>query len=872
MLQPLRIPPPVPGHYRLPQPLRRVARGLAAVLIGAALTACGGGDGGDTGDGAPARIEIVQTGLLFTARGQTRQLEARVFDAADQRIEHAVRWSSSDTGDILVSDSGLASAEGAAGSSQIVASIGELHSAPLLAVVTPVADGTVLVDDPQIVQGARETDPQAEPGLDNTYSVVVAGLAAPATGTLMVGTGSQPLAGRVVTTREVAGGLEITLKLVPLAALFPQLELNQVFDLSQAPVEIPAEIAADYAVSRDGNTYSFTPRDTTAKAVGQPAGTSTLGKGCTTTIPNFQEGSPLPITIPVPPVLRITINPSLDVLYTSARGLERLLVKASPVAAVEGGLNVVAAFEGKVECKADLFVFRVPIGGALSFILSGLVPVGVSLEAGGKITVGTMGIGFKNETRFNTRIGMECAGECDFVGELSDFGNVVTPKLDLPGIGDLRLEPSVLASATVSASLGNPFLKSLRFSSFEAKAGPRLLGSFAPQLTQISDSTYKSNYRITAEFKAGLGTGIQNVLNLLGILKLTGFEFVSSTDLTKSPAGTLSADKSSFVTGETVRFQLALDRASTEFLGVYNVEEVLLVRNSGGQHEVARVTAGDGDTDFSFSFTAPNAGDSSEFFAFVITRLLPADFLSLELGNVVGSSGATLLRARADADARATRCTQFSNCETAAGSTQFDDSLISPGRNRYAADAGNAAGVGANASGRASMSVPLEAGGILQSAALECAGDASITGRTGADFANNLETIALAFEIPPGAPMRYDFVAAAPSLAAADFSGANAFVALMPDPEGDLFPLIPEGTSPVFEMFRDEGHPLRQNALLLFGNEEGVTAYDGIAEQGGRSGALTPGRYTLAIACFSGGGTGTGAAGHSYQVTLNLSR
>lgn len=619
-------------------------RSLLAAIALATLAACSGG-GGDNDDdttpvdppvtAVPARIEIIETGLLLTERGQTRLLHARVLDASGATIEAPVSWSSSDSGRLSIDSSGLLKAEAASGSSQIVATTGTLHSAPLLAAVVGVADDTLLVDDSQVVRGAVETDPDAEPGIDNTYTVIVSGVAAPEPGTLVVGTGSEPVAGRVVSTRTRPEGIELTLTLAPLNELFPGLEINQVFDLSQAPVDIPDGIAADYEIAREGNTFSFTPRASAADAlvakVGAAAGTSTLARGCEVFIPDFREGSPLPISILAPPALRVTINPSLDVLYTEARGLERLLVRASPVATVEGGLNIVAAFEGKVECKADLFTFRVPVGGALSMIISGLVPVGVSLEIGGKITVATMGISFKNETRFNGRVGLECNGDCSFVAEAGDLTNTITPTLNLPGIEDLRLEPSVLASATVGASLGNPLLKSLRFNAFQAKAGPRLFGSFAPKTTQLADPLYKSNYRIFAEFRAGLGTGIEGLAKLFNIIRLTGLEFLSQVDLAKSPTGVLSADRASFVTGDVVRFELDLDSEAVSFLGDYNVKEVVLMRRSGGLNEVSRITAEDDQTAFRFDFTAPNAGEVGEFSAFVITRKLPFELTALEL-------------------------------------------------------------------------------------------------------------------------------------------------------------------------------------------------------------------------------------------------
>ncbi|EIT71800.1 Ig-like domain-containing protein [Hydrocarboniphaga effusa] len=625
-------------------------RSLLAALALATLAACSGG-GGNNDDGddtppvdppvaaVPARIEIIETGLLLTERGQTRLLHARVLDASGATIAAPVSWSSSDSGRLSIDSTGLLKAEAASGSSQIVATTGTLRSAPLLAAVVGVADDTLLVDDSQVVRGAVETDPDAEPGLDNTYTVIVSGVTAPEPGTLVVGTGSEPVAGRVVSTQTRPEGIELTLALAPLNELFPGLEINQVFDLSQAPVDIPDEIAADYEIAREGNTFSFTPRASAAAAsadalvakVGAAAGTSTLARGCETFIPDFREGSPLPISILAPPALRVTINPTLDVLYTEARGLERLLVRASPVASVEGGLNIVAAFEGKVECKADLFTFRVPVGGALSMIISGLVPVGVSLEAGGKITVATMGISFKNETRFNGRVGLECNGDCMFVAAAGDLTNTITPTLNLPGIEDLRLEPSVLASATVGASLGNPLLKSLRFNAFQAKAGPRLFGSFAPKTTQLADPLYKSNYRIFAEFRAGLGTGIEGLAKLFNIIRLTGLEFLSQVDLAKSPTGVLTADRAGFVTGDVVHFELDLDSDNVSFLGDYNVKDVVLLRRSGGLNEVMRLTASDDQTHFAFDFTAPNAGEVGEFSAFVITRKLPFELTALEL-------------------------------------------------------------------------------------------------------------------------------------------------------------------------------------------------------------------------------------------------
>ncbi|MCQ8780100.1 hypothetical protein NQU49_26235, partial [Escherichia coli] len=84
-----------------------------------------------------------------------------------------VSWQSSDGGDISVSAGGLATAVSGGGSRQIVATVGEIRSVPLLAVVTVPAPGTLVIADEQVVGAPAETDPDADPSLDNTYSVVV---------------------------------------------------------------------------------------------------------------------------------------------------------------------------------------------------------------------------------------------------------------------------------------------------------------------------------------------------------------------------------------------------------------------------------------------------------------------------------------------------------------------------------------------------------------------------------------------------------------------------------------------------------------------------------------------------------------------------
>lgn len=657
-------------HSHVPRFFATLSAHLRPVLVASALmglAACGGGNNPAAAPivttptlppvitppvtppvdpATAARVEIVQTGLLFTATGQTRALSARVLAADGTVLALPVTWSSSDAADIAVNADGLAKAESSSGSSQIVASVGAIRSAPLLAVVTRVATGTVLVSDEQIVGGVVESNPAAEPSLDNTYTVVVSGIAAPDVGTLMVGTGSAPVAGRVVSTREIPGGIEVTLKLASVPELFPGLEINQRFDLTQQAAIIPESVSASYTVQREGNQYTFTPRADSvanAKSGAGPEGSRQLFQGCDGTVNGvgLGDGAAPPFVFEPQPVFSVTIAPALDVLYTEARGLERFVVTAEPVIAIDGTVKATAAFEGKIGCKAELLIFTIPAGGALSVVISGLVPVGVGFELAGKITVAQLKLGLNSRTSAKAALGLDCQGPCSLVNEFTDFVSTSTPTVDVPGLDDFRVKPELSAFGYVEAAVGNRFFRSLQFKAFEIKAGPKLEGEFAPPATQIAATDFKSSYKLSLVINAGFGDDIEKVLNILGVVKVGDEVLEKAIELGVSPTGVLKANRASFMPGDTTEFELKLDPAAVQFLGLYNVSNIVLMRTTAnGPSEVARVPASADQTTFNFTFIAPDAGMVKEFTVFAVTRALPVDLLSVELDTATGGNAA----------------------------------------------------------------------------------------------------------------------------------------------------------------------------------------------------------------------------------------
>jgi len=357
------------------------------VLFSLLLTACGGGGsgggGGSSAGATVAKVEIQQTGLLLTDMGATRQLSAVAYDAQGGALSVPIQWSSTQTA-IGVDGSGKVTAATNNGSSQIVAEANGVKSAPLLVVVTTLPAGAILLTDAQIVGEPFETDPNAPPSFDNTYKVVLTGVGAPAMGSLLINTESKPVAGRVVAVDTAGGQTTVTLAQVSLREAFPNLQINEVIDLSNAEIIIPADVSASYDIQRNGNTITFAPKaaaaapvllKSAAKTTEQPGkkpvtvGGIELDCEFTTT----GDGTNLPIQLSVPPTFNFVNNLTIDYVNTPSAGLERAVLKGDVTGKVEVSVAAAVAFEGKATCKKrELFIIRVPLANPA---IAMLVPI-----------------------------------------------------------------------------------------------------------------------------------------------------------------------------------------------------------------------------------------------------------------------------------------------------------------------------------------------------------------------------------------------------------------------------------------------------------------------------------------------------------------
>lgn len=563
------------------------------------------------------RVEIAPQGVFLTGQGETEQLQATlIHDATGMTSGTERAWFHAVSGEgVDVSRNGLVTASAPNGWAQIVAAVDGVESAPILATVTRLPAGTTPVDDAQ-VESITPLDPDA--GFDGRFVAVLTGIGVPSVGDVLVGTGRSGLGGRVVSVADLGGGRSsVTLELVPMDELLPEYRVEASGSLAQAPIEIDPDMAAAFDIVRSGTRITLTEKPAS------PAATTSAPKApCAA-----RSGLKVSLAKGV-----VALNPDLDISFVEP-GHERFVVKFSPSASVEVGLDTTAAVGGRIECKFVVGKIPVPAAGPLAAFE---IPVGIAVDAGGVIPIAGFRFAAKAFIGAKMEAGIRCSPSCSFVRSIdteAKFERSATPRNAYTD--GIRIEPEVLVGF-----YAEPSVRFAGWVVFSAKGGLKLAGTFATRRTQFDDKGYGSKYDLKLVGSAKAGHFINDIGKFLGLKDIVAVE-LNLVDVVfgRSPRGSLLADAEDFSPGDRVRFTLDLTDTDFTFLGPYNVERVVLVRDdpSVGQlveQKVFRPTSG--QTRFTYTLNALDHGTVDEFSAFVMTTLLPSDDFELEVGPAVG--------------------------------------------------------------------------------------------------------------------------------------------------------------------------------------------------------------------------------------------
>lgn len=578
---------------------------------------------------APSRVEITPGGLLLTPDAPIGALTAAVFDQFGQPMDVAVAWTSSDPSVVTVDADGAVTAQADLGSAQVTARAGAVHGTVIVVLAQPVPGATV-VSDAQIVGEPVAVDPSAPFDVGMQYVVTLTGANAPTVGSILLGSGEKPVAGRVVQV----DGPDVTLELVPIDEVFAGLDIEESFDLAEARFTTPDAVAQAFEIrqAEDGAVTMHLRDGHTLSSPGALDPQAEFGAGafrCETQLSAVQIQ-----------LLKsdLTFNPGLsfDIVWNDTQ--RKIVVNGSPRVSLEVTPVVSVAIDGKVTCKLTFREIHVPVPGPLGLFIGAVVPIGAGFEIGGKLPVGQIGMQFKSEVGANVQMGFDCNPNCVPVQSLTPIldGNA---KPVLPAtLTGVKVEASAYAFLFADLEGGARFSSTLRVEAIESAAGLKFDAKLATEETQADDAGYASEYELSFEASVAAGSGFQRFLNLVRVT-VARLELKLVQSIARSPASiTVTADQEAFSTGETVTFTVALNPATIAFPIVgYNVAAVRIYRKDAGSLVLANeVVASTGQTDIEIPWVATVDGTvTGNFVAFVMTNLFSSP--RLELGAITAT-------------------------------------------------------------------------------------------------------------------------------------------------------------------------------------------------------------------------------------------
>ena len=595
-----------------------------------------------TAAGPAVRLEISPPGGLIISTTERRALGLRAFDA--NGLEVPVPAGAS----VVSSNSGYPVRSSAGGGFELQATLigsstlvsaavpgSAIASPPVLFYSAQPAAGALLVADSQVVVEPAPLDAAASRGLGLRYRTTLSGVGAPAPGSLMVGAGAQPIAGKVVSAAPNPANnanTDVVLELVPLHVLFSDLN-----------------VSAAYTTAEMTRMMVLAPGRKQIASAERLRRLSVPGAACKGDAPTLGvlTGE---LEAKVDPHLQFEmlfkiVNHAPEKMYFRALGSLDVAGKAV--------VNLGASVTGGVTCKATLGYIPIPITGPLSPFIAPIIPLDAKFELAAQVSVNAFSFAaeFKQSAELDFGFVYDATFEparLEAYRSLQFTDPELTRSVTFPTQASLRVKATAFLGLSSGMALGGVLG---RLEVIEVYAGPEFEIKFGGSYDVANDTVYASEYELKG--KAGIGPG-EHVQAFFEKVLLSPKAIDLSAKLEKSIArsaapGSLGIDRETFVAGERLVFSINLDPSTVDFpLVGYNVKEVRVYRlrdaPSFSAQLVASATAAPGQAAFTLEWVSDFAGQATDpsgqpsFYAFVVDKAFSAisGSFPFELGPIRG--------------------------------------------------------------------------------------------------------------------------------------------------------------------------------------------------------------------------------------------
>lgn len=633
-----------------PSPLLRCIRHLMEGLVLTLAAACGGGDQGDsTAPVAPAapdvpvatvgplnRLEVTPAAVVLTSSQQSVTLTVRGFDAKGAEVTGLVpTFESSRITEMAASTSGVVTALSTTGSALINVRVGDVVATPVTALAVRLREGVLAVSDQQVVSGPVRMTPLTT--ASNAIRLTLQGTPPIKAGTMLMGTGAIPIAGRVLVARPVGGNTEVDLEMTPVTEVVQDMSINLQFSPQQVQLQ---------------------PDASTVK---QPSSIQRRTANSSRKIGAFECKSEVDLT-PLTGEFEATLTPPqvgfsvVDKIVAGRRVASETIAQGTLEVKAKAVFRLGATVAGAIDCNIDFGRLTVPVAGLASIVVAPSLPLRFTSQLAGAVSVGAFTFGVEGNLAANLKLGLRLAEGSETLESFKQFDvtQSITRTATFPTDAGVRGKAALFfgLGSGLDLSIGNYGPASLAsWNLIKLEAGPEFELKTGTLYDLALDDIYNSEYELKFKLAASPGETIAKAIETFFLSgKAVDLTAKLERPLARSPqASAISVDREQFAQGDLLTFKVTLNPANLQFPGVgYNLKEIRIYQLSHdtptSANLIATASALTGQSEFTLTWTAPSAGDVLDrlssrpnFFAYFVDVpfAVLSEVLPFELGRVV---------------------------------------------------------------------------------------------------------------------------------------------------------------------------------------------------------------------------------------------